>query len=118
MAASRHQIMADSLEKELFDQLFLTSQEDVSQQVHAACARSESGTFHHEEPGDSEEGVDSSESSPSLHRKTTCWWAPLIKGHVAEHASDPVHVKTVTVLSACAGCCAEAEVLRVTWLGN
>ena len=105
-------------ETELFDQLLNASQESISQHIAADCARSESDTAdasHEDAPVSNESPVTEESSSPLLHRKTTSWWAPILKQHLVEHAQDPGNVKPVTLLSACSGSCAEAEVLKDTW---
>lgn len=100
-------------ESELFEQLFSDAAQGICDELAADCARSESGTCG---PESGDGSIDSSSESPSQHRKTTCWWAPILKKHVEEHAWDPLHMRPVSLVSACAGSCAEAEVLRVTWL--
>ena len=105
-------------ETELFDQLLNASQESISQRIAADCAKSESGTAEAslgDAPVSHETETTEESSSPLQHRKTTSWWAPILKAHLVEHATDPVNVKPVTLLSACAGSCAEAEVLKDTW---
>lgn len=57
--------------------------------------------------------------SPLHHVKTTTWWAPLIKAHLAFRAKSVAsdqevlqHSQPRKVISACSGSCAEAEVLK------
>ena len=106
--------MSESAESELFEQLFSSAAQGICDELAADCARSETGTCGHDSDGGSI-GPSSSSESPSQHRRTTCWWAPLLKEHVQEHAWDPLNMKPISLVSACAGSCAEAEVLRVSW---
>ena len=58
----------------------------------------------------------SQSSDPSLPVRTGCWWANKIKEHARQLVrceAEPSAAKhTRTVLSACTGCFAEAEVLK------
>ena len=74
--------------------------------------------------GSSEENF----SPPSQHCKTSSWWAPVVKHHLRECAyhidnssssglgAGRLETMTKNVISACSGSCAEAEVLKVSWL--
>ena len=51
-------------------------------------------------------------SPPSQHRRTTSWWAPVLKEHTRHIPCDDESLHSRTVISACTGCFAEAEVLK------
>ena len=113
--------MADQEEQELFEQLLSVAETGaggVSQiaAAQAQCAKSSSASLEEAEQATASPGLCSgvSSESPSQHKKTTSWWAPVVKEHVKHLAWDPVDFKPVTLLSACAGSCAEAEVLKAT----
>ena len=57
---------------------------------------------------------DSSDTPPpSQHMKTTSWWAPLVKAHLANHTpTEPESLRERTIVSACSGVFPEAEVLK------
>ena len=108
-------------ETELFEQLLKASQEvAVDAHLSADCIRSDtdaaSGSGINNPAPDLSSEESPSSPSPCAHRNTTSWWAPVLKGHVKEHAKDPINVKPITLVSACAGSCAEAEVLKVPCL--
>ena len=50
---------------------------------------------------------DSDSETPSV------WWAPLLKSHLSSHASScQSRCQPINVVSACCGCCSEAECLQ------
>lgn len=96
-------------EAELVRQLFTDSQASVASEP--LCVESQP-----EEGSESDNSPESQNSTPSQHLRTTSWWAPVIKNHLKEHIVDPKgeDVAPRVVISACAGACSEAEVLRAT----
>ena len=46
--------------------------------------------------------------------RTTSWWAPLIKAHLASHMPGNEDLTPRRVLSVCSGIFAEGEVLKAT----
>ena len=95
----------------LLQQLF--SSTTLTQEREMCCVRSETGCSSSQRNS----ADDSLSSTPSQHLKTTSWWAPLIKDHVRDYVLDPKSESTRprTVVSACAGACSEAEVLKAAW---
>lgn len=56
---------------------------------------------------------------PSQHVKTTSWWAPLVKAHLANHIpTQPESLRERTIVSACSGVFPEAEVLKAMVNGD
>ena len=56
--------------------------------------------------------VTSSRSPPTQHMRTTSWSAPLLKDHTRAIPMEQESCHHRTVISACTGCFAEAEVLK------
>ena len=98
--------------------LLEASQDEVNLQ-EAEDARAVS-SLAEDDASSSSSQEDSQSSDPSQPVRTGCWWAHLLKAHTRELTSGtqamftpPAHHRTV--LSACTGCFAEAEVLKVHW---
>ena len=96
-------------EAELVRQLFTNSQASVASEPLCVESQPEADSESNNRP-------ESQNSTPSQHLRTTSWWAPLIKNHLKEHIVElkKEDIAPRVVISACAGACSEAEVLRAT----
>ena len=51
--------------------------------------------------------------SDSDNESASVWWAPLLKSHLSSHATpEQGRHQSINVVSACCGCCSEAECLQ------
>ena len=108
-------VAAAESEAAAVNDLLMATDSQGDEQNFADWAAAPSGTSAPDASSD-----ESSSSPPTQHCKTTCWWAPILKQHVKENGvvlhPEP-GLAPRTLLSACSGSCAEAEVMKASWLG-